>query len=182
MTAPATAAARGTSPMYAGVGGPTMLPLIALLPPQFMYTYKYFGSYPASFLTLAASSTQTTQVTIETFTDFIMTYAMLTTLSSDFATLQPFAPCLVQMTDGASQASLFQSPTHANNVYGSATDPGIFAMPYVIAASATFTIQHQNQIATALNQYIALTGFKSVVGSNINDPKYNPYLYSGARR
>ncbi len=176
MTGPAVRAQRGNIPMGSDGGGPTLLPLIALLPPQFMFTYKYFGSYPVSFQPLTASQTLTVQLTIEVQSDFIMTYAMCTTLDTTNAQLQPFNPCLVQFTDGASQASVFQAPTHAANVYGDATNPGIFAMPYVISRSATFTVQHQNQIATSLNQFIALTGFKSLAGSNINDPKYNPYL------
>lgn len=180
MTAPPVVGARrGMGPaggMAGDGGGPTLLPLIALLPPQFMYTYKYFGSYPFSFLPLTASLTLTTQLTIEVQSDFIMTYAMCTTLDTTNAVLQPFNPTLVQFTDGSSQATLFQAATHALNVYGDATNPGIFAMPYVITRSSTFTVQHQNQIATSINQYGALVGMKSVAGSNLNDPRYNPYL------
>jgi len=176
---PAVRAARGNIPMGNDGGGPTMLPLIALLPPQFMYTYKYFGSYPTSFQPLTASLTLTSQITIEVSTDFIVTYAMCTTLDTANAVVQALNPVLVQFTDGASQASLFQQPTHALNVYGDASNPGIFAMPYVITRSSTFTIQHQNQVATSINQYIALVGFKSLAGSNINDPRYNPFLRQG---
>ena len=159
-----------------GAAGPTMLGLLSLLPPQFRETYKYFSAYPVQFAPLAASTTDTKQYTVDIQTDFIITYAMCATLNTTNDTVQAFPPVLVQITDSATTSTLFQAAMHGLNVYGDAVNPGIFAMPYVAARAVTITIQHQNQIATAINQYVTHSGFKSVVGSNLNDPRYNPFL------
>lgn len=159
-----------------GAAGPTMLGLLSLLPPQFKETYKYFGAYSVAFQPLAASATDVKQYTVDIQTDFIITYMMCATLNTANDTVQAFPPVLVQITDSATTATLFQSAMHALNVYGDANAPGILAMPYVAARAVTITTQHQNQLATAINQYVTHAGFKSVVGSNLNDPRYNPFL------
>lgn len=156
--------------------GASFFGLLSLLPPQFRYTYKYFGGYPVAFQPLAASAAQNAEFTVDKNTDFIITFANCTTLNTANDTMQAFAPVLVNFRDSASTSTLFQSATHAENVYGSAAQPGIFPAPYVVQATVTLTVQHQNQIATALNQFVVFGGFKSVVNSNVNDPRYNPFL------
>lgn len=174
---PYTLNQRGFAPFADdGGAGPTMLGLLSLLPPQFKDTFKYFGAYSVSFQPLAASATDTKQYNVDIQTDFIITYLMCATLNTTNDTVQAFTPALVQITDSATTSTLFQQPMHALNVYGDANAPGILAMPYVAARAVTITVQHQNQIATALNQYVTHAGFKSVVGSNLNDARYNPFI------
>lgn len=165
---------RGTQPL--ADEGASFFGLLSLLPPQFRMTYKYFGGYPVSFLPLAASATQNADFTVDKSTDFIITFANCTTLDSSYASAFAINPVLVNFRDSASTSTLFQTATHAENVYGNGQNPGIFPAPYVAQAQVTITTQHQNQIATALYQYVVFNGFKSVVNSDVNDPRYNPFL------
>lgn len=178
MTAPpanyASNLARGSDQL--ADSGASFFGLLSLLPPQFRMTYKYFGGYPANFLPLVASATQNVDFTVDKSTDFIITFANCTTVDSTFTTLQAFAPVLVNFRDSASTSTLFQSATHASNVYGSGPAPGLFPAPYVVQATVTLTTQHQNQVATNIYQYVVFSGFKSVVNSDVNDPRYNPFL------
>lgn len=173
MSSPITELQHGQSPL-AGPNnpGPTLLGLLSLLPPQFRWTLKTFYSYPTLFNPLTASTTQTNQIQIDSASHFVVTYATCTVTDTAYTTLLSFIPQLVQMIDSSSQSQLFQQATHAMNVYGDASNPGIFAIPYPISPSATFSIQHQNLEATNRLVYVALNGFKSYPKTDVR--KANP--------
>ena len=173
MTAPVTQMQRGQDPMTNAMSpGPTLLGLLSLLPPQFRWTLKNFYSYPTFFNPLTASTTLTNTIQIDSASHFIITYALCTCTDTSNATQLSFISQLVQMIDSSSQSQLFQQQTHAMNVYGDASNPGIFAIPYPISPSATFSIQHQNLEATNRNVYVALCGFKSYPKTDVR--RMNP--------
>lgn len=153
---------RGQSPLsQANAPGPTLLGLLSLLPPQYRWTLKNFYTYIAEFLPLTASLTLTRQVGIAADSDFIVTYASAIVTDTLNTTQLGFVPQLVQLQDAAAGANFFLQPAHFMNVYGDATSPGIFAIPYVMRASGTLSVQHQNLEATDRNVRIAFPGFKS---------------------
>jgi hypothetical protein len=168
---------RGQSPLtQPNAPGPTLLGLLSLLPPQFRWTFKHFFSYPTTFAPLVASTTQQSQIQADSGSHFIITYA--TCICVDAATnliQQAFIPQLVMLIDSSSQAQLFQQAMHAMAVYGDATAPGVFAIPYILNPASTLTVQHQNQDTVNVNDYIAFVGFKSYPNSDVRNPSNNPY-------
>lgn len=164
---------RGQSPMtQANAPGPTLLGLLSLLPPNYRWTMKRFYGYPTEFLPLTASTTLTNQIGIQADSDFIITYATCIVTDTTNLIQLPFIPQLVQLQDAAAGSNFFLIPEHAMNVYGDATQPGIFAVPYVMRASSTLSVQHQNLEATNRNVRIAFQGFKSWPGTDTRDPKW----------
>lgn len=164
---PADQIRRGQSPLAApNQPGPTLLGLLSLLAPQFRWTLKTFYSYPTFFNPLTASVTLTNQIQIDSQSHFILTYATCIVTDATNLIQIPFIPQLVQFIDSSSQSQLFQQATHAMNVYGDASQPGIFAIPYPISPSATFSVQHQNLEATNRLTFVALNGFKSYPGTD----------------
>lgn len=153
----------------------TLLGLLSLLPPQFRWTFKHFFSYVTSFVPLAASTTQQTQITIDSGSHFIITYATCIVVDTTNLIQQTFIPQLVQLFDSSAQSSLFSGQMHAMAVYGDATQPGIFAIPYVFKPSATLTVQHQNQDSVAVNDYVAFNGFKSYPNTDMRNKDFDPY-------
>lgn len=157
----------GQSPLtQTNAPGPTLLGLLSLLEPQFRWTVKRFYGYVTEFLTLGASATATNQIGIQADTDFIITYATCIVTDSTNLIQLPFIPQLVQLQDAAAGSNFFLLPEHAMNVYGDAANPGIFAVPYVMRASSTLSVQHQNLEATARNVRCAFQGFKSWPGTD----------------
>ena len=173
MTNPRAQMAGGEHPMSnASSPGPTLLGLLSLLAPQFRWTVKTFYSYPGSMLPLAASDTDNIQNTIDSETHFIFTYAQCIVTDTTNLVQLTFIPQLVQWRDSSAQNELFQESTHAMNVYGDGSNPGIMALPYPVSPSATFTIQHQNLEATDRNVYVAMNGFNSWPGTDTRDPRW----------
>ncbi len=174
---PARELGRGQSPL-AGPNnpGPTLLGLLSLLPPNFRWTFKHFFSYTTSFIPIAASATEQKQIIVDSSSHFIITYAQSTVIDTANTTLLSFVPQLVQFVDSSSQSNVFSNATHAQNVFGDATNPGIFAIPYILVPSATWTTILTNQEATARNVYLAFCGMKSYQGTDVREERYNPYI------
>jgi hypothetical protein len=152
--------------------GPTLLGLLSLLPPEFRWTLKNFYAYVAEMLPLVASATQNVPVGIQQDSDFIISYP--TCIVTDVTNLiqVPFIPQLVQLQDAAAGASFFLNPMHAMNVYGDASQPGVFAIPYVMGRSSTLSVIHQNLEATNRNVRCSFSGFKSYPGTDTRDPRW----------
>lgn len=164
----------GQSPLsQPNAPGPTLLGLLSLLPPQFRWTYKHFYSYPTSFTPLTGSATLSSQITIDSGSHFLITYATCIVVDTTNLVQQSFIPQLVQMTDSSSQSQLFQQQMHAMAVYGDASNPGIFAIPYILTPACTFTVQHQNQDSTNVNVYIGFNGMKSYQSLDVRNMNFN---------
>jgi hypothetical protein len=166
----------GQSPLtQPNAPGPTLLGLLSLLPPQFRWTFKHFFSYATTFAPLTASTTLQSQIVIDSGSHFIITYATCIAVDSTYLTQLAFIPQLVQLNDSSSQSNLFSQQMHAMAVYGDATNPGIFAIPYIFKPSATLTVNQQNQAAVDAYDYIAFCGMKSYPGTDVRNPQYDPY-------
>lgn len=143
--------------------------IMGWLPERFWYTIKEFYGYPADFLPLAASATEQRNISIQADADFILCYAVLTATAEDNITPLAFRPALVQLTDASSGSDLMQAPTHAENVFGSAMQPGILAIPYYLRANSTLRVTLQNLEATARNYRCMMYGFRNWPNSNQNN-------------
>lgn len=173
MTAPQTQRRMGNEPMANTQSpAPTLLGLLSLLPPQFRWTRKNFYGYPTEFLPLTASLTLTNQIGIQSDSDFIITYATCIVTDTTNLIQLSFIPQLVQLQDAAAGQSFFLIPVHAMNVYGDASAPGIFAVPYVMRAASTLSVQHQNLEATNRNVRCAFMGFKSYPGTDTRQAQW----------
>ena len=166
MTSPAADLRNGGSGTPAAPPGPTLLGVLSLLPPPYRWTRKNFFGYVTEFLTLAASGTAQNVIGIAGDSDFIITFATCIVTDSTNLVQLPFIPQLVQLTDQAAGMAFFLLPEHANNVYGDAQNPGIFASPYVMRQATSLAVQHQNLEATARNVRCAFNGFKSYPGTD----------------
>lgn len=136
------------------------------LPPMFWPQIKNFYAYVTEFLPLSASTTATNVITIQSDSYFVILYATITETTTDNATLLPFNPLLVNLTDSSSGAAFTSLPIHANNLFGDAQNPGIFTVPYIMRPGASLSVQVQNLEAVNRNVRIAFVGFKSVPGSD----------------
>lgn len=163
----------GQSPLtQANAPGPTLLGLLSLLPPQYRWTLKQFFAYTCNFLPLTASSTQTQQIGIQSDADFIITYALAIVTDTTNLIKLPFVPQLVTLQDSAAGLNLFSAAVHADAVFGDASNPGIFAVPYVMQRTATLSVQLQNLEATDRNVRISFCGFKSYPGTDVRNPRW----------
>lgn len=148
---------------------PPVSGLLALLPPQLRKNrINQFYIYNADFLPLLASATDTKNIAVQSDADFVICFAMGVVTDTTDATVVPFVPQLVQLRDTAAGNFLSQSPVHYNMVYGDASNPGIFSVPYFLRAGSTLQVQHQNLVATNRNVRLAFCGFRSVPVRNAN--------------
>jgi hypothetical protein len=171
MTAPATDLRQGGSGTVAPPG-PTLLGLLSLLQPQYRWTRKNFFGYVTEFLPLTASLAITNTIAIAGDSDFLITFATCVLTDTTNLVQQPFIPQLVQLTDSAAGMAFFLLPEHANNVYGDAQNPGIFAAPYVMRQATSLAVQHTNLEATNRNVRVAFNGFKSYPGTDTRYKKW----------
>jgi hypothetical protein len=142
--------------------------LLSMLPPE-MRTGRINQLFMQgfSFLTLGASATLSTNITVQSDADFVICFGMCQSTSSDNLTLQQYVPQLVQWRDNGLGLNLMDTALPFNLVYGDAQNPGCVPMPYIIRRNGTLQIQHQNLEATARNVRGAMVGFRSW-----NDPSY----------
>jgi hypothetical protein len=164
---------RGQSPVtQPNAPGPTLLGLLSLLPPQFRWTYKTYWGYPVNFLPLVASTTDQRQITIDSQSHFIQTYACCIVTDTTDLIQVAFIPQLVQVSDSGSQSTFWLTPPHAMAFYGDASQPGVMAIPYIFAPAVTVTIQHQNLQATNSNVRVLFSGMKSYPGTDTREKKW----------
>ena len=136
--------------------------LLSKLPPGLRHgRINQFYVYDFNFLPLALSATSTATINVQADADFVVLDARCIVTDTTDAVLSAFVPQLVQMRDNGAGYLLMQNPIHFNAVYGDAQLPGFFKMPYLLRASCTLAITHQNLEATARNVRGALCGFRS---------------------
>lgn len=142
---------------------PPVSGLLALLPPQLRRNrINQFYVYNADFLPLVGNATTTVNVAIQSDADYVICFAMGVVTDVANTTVLPFVPQLVQLRDTAAGNYLSQSPVHYNMVYGDASNPGIFSVPYFLRAGSTLQVQHQDLSGTNSNVRLAFCGFRSV--------------------
>ena len=143
--------------------------IMGWLPERFWYTIKEFYGYPADFLPLPASTTQTRNISIQADADFVLLYAVLTATAVDNITPLAFRPALIQLKDASAGSDLIQAPTHIENVCGDAMQPGIFAIPYYFRANSTLQVSLENLEATDRNYRLIFYGFRNWPQSDMNN-------------
>lgn len=138
------------------------------LPPVFWQTVKEFYGYGANFLPIAAGATETRTISIQADADFIILYAVMVATTQDNLTPLPFAPALVNLRDNSDGASLTNSPTHVEAVFGDAKRPGIFSIPYYLRANSGLAVELQNlDPVNARNFRFTFYGFRNLPNSNM---------------
>lgn len=117
-------------------------------------------TYTADFLPLAASATQTTTVTIDHDSDFILGKQTMTVFDGDGAGIE-FPNFLARLIVETSQRQLQNRLTHALNLFGSAQRPNIYYKPLVLAAKSTFTVEAQDLSGADATIRLAFAGVKA---------------------
>lgn len=156
----------------ANTPAPPFLGMLSLLEPKYRWQRKEGFAYGTEFLPLTASLTVTNQVGIQGDSDFITVFADAVVTATDNTTQLAFVPQLVIFQDASSGYQWFNIPLHFHEVYGTAENPGVFAIPRVARANTTVAFQHQNLEATNRNVRASLIGFKSFPNTDTRDPRW----------
>lgn len=141
---------------------PALNPFFGLLPPKLWKAPKDFFMYSANFLPLAAGATQTTDIAIESDSDFLIVAGVRTI--TDGATdlvFQAAGPFTVVVFDNGSGRNLQNQAQHIENMFGTAELPAYWPFPKFVPRASTLSTTLQNLDATnAFNIRIAYFGFK----------------------
>lgn len=137
------------------------------LPPNEWATVKDFYGYSAVFNPLAALGTQSQNISIQSDTNFIILFATLVATDAAETTQLAFAPALCELRDASSGATLTQQPVHVESLFGTAAQPGIFAVPKVMKANSSLIVTLQNLENQARVYRINFFGFRSYPNSNV---------------
>ena len=135
-------------------------PFLGLIPRELWSRLKDFFVYTANFIPLTASSTQTTNVSIQNDSDFLIIYGVGTVTDTTEASRLTYVPQLVQLRDSSSGRELFDQATHYHNIFGTAEEPAYWSFPKLLRAGSTFSVTLQNLEATDRRVRIAFAGFK----------------------
>ena len=135
-------------------------PFLGLIPRELWSRLKDFFAYTANFIPLTASATQTTNISIQNDSDFLIIYGVGTVTETTEASRLTYVPQLVQFRDSGSGRELFDQSTHYHNVYGTAEEPAYWSFPKLLRAGSTFSVTHQNLEAVDRRVRVAFFGFK----------------------
>lgn len=135
-------------------------PFLGLIPRELWSRLKDFFVYTANFIPLAASSTQTVNISIQNDSDFLIIYGVGTVTTTDESARLTYIPQLVQLRDSGSGRELFDQATHYHNIYGTAEEPAYWSFPKLLRAGSTFSVTHQNLEAVDRRVRVAFCGFK----------------------
>lgn len=119
----------------------------------------YFA-YGTDFAPLAASTTTTRAIQINSDSAFLILSATMVETATDDVTFLANRPLLCNLTTGGAALSLMNTPIHADNLFGTAEEPKYWDVPKVLLPNTTFNVTLQNLEATARNVRVAFHGFK----------------------
>lgn len=150
---------RGT-PGGAALAPPS--PFLGILPPEMWDRPKRFFVQPLSFLNLIAGEVRGVPFRADTNHDFVAFYATYFARSVDNLTVVVSPPLLVDMSlEGGFSFNPAGAPVDIENVFGTAKQPSVWAVPLIIPRGTGFTMSLTNlHNATAFNIRVALAGFQ----------------------
>lgn len=139
---------------------PMISPFYGWLPRELWGLEKDFFIYTANFLPLAISATATTDIAIQSDSDFVIVACVQLVLTDADAgpALQPLAT--VTLLDAGSGRQLMDRAVAVENLYGTAQRPAYLPMPKLIKRASTFSTTLTNLEATARNYRLSYWGFK----------------------
>jgi hypothetical protein len=123
---------------------------------------KRFFVQPLNFLNIIAGAVVPVGFRADTNHDFVAFYGTYFARSVDNLTVATSPPLLVDMTlEGGFSFNPGGNPADIENVFGSARQPSVWAVPLIIPAGTGFTMTLTNlHNATAFNVRTALAGFQ----------------------
>lgn len=138
-----------------------MNPFLGLLPVGLWNLQKDFFAYTFEFLPIAATTTATTTVAIQSDSHFCVEFITgLSTSTDNTTTIETTPAMLVLLTDSGSGRQFMDRPVHWLNMIGTAQNPAVLPFPKIIDAGSTVTLQLQSFEAAARNVRVTMIGFK----------------------
>lgn len=116
--------------------------------------------YGTDFLPLTASLTITNSINISGDSAFCILSAVLIESTTANTTFFALSPVMFRLQDTGSGRFLSNQAIHANNWFGTASEPKYWDVPKIIAPNSTFNVEAQNQEAVDRNLRVAFHGFK----------------------
>lgn len=115
---------------------------------------KYFAQqwfvYTASLSSLAAATSQSDQINMESDSDFLINKITYSVFDAADGAIVTNPNLTVQLTDSASGRNLFDEAIPIANFAGSGELPGIPPVAYLLRAKSTFTVTFSNRDNTTL--------------------------------
>lgn len=142
---------------------------VALLPPRLQGRPRDWYNYPADYVGIAASATQSQDVKISDDADFILVLQMATVSNAAQTTFFTPAPFTVSIKDAGAGRDLVSAPVHLNNLFGTAQMPFVLPQPKLLFRASTYTVTITNlDAAAAYTVRLGFSGYK-VYGDRLAD-------------
>jgi len=120
---------------------------------------QYF-SYTMVFANVASAANASAQLQIDAASDFLVTSQSFSVID-DVTTLAVASAALIQINDGGSGSTLWNTPTPLPNLFGTAQLPFLLPMPRLFTANATMTGTLNNKTtANASTFFLSFHGVK----------------------
>ncbi len=124
------------------------------------WPYKQSFVYPATWLPIAASGTESRNIQVESDSDFWIVMATATVRDTTNAITLAQWPGTVQVRDGGSGAFWYGDAVNFDSVFGTGQFPFKLGSARKVPRSGTLGITLQNLEATARNVRVEFHGFK----------------------
>jgi hypothetical protein len=116
--------------------------------------------YGTDFEPLAASTTTTRAIQINSDSAFMVLSATMVETETNNTTFMANRPLLVSLSTGGAALNLSNTAIHADNWFGTAEQPKYWDVPKILLPNTTFNVQLQNLEAAERNVRVAFHGFK----------------------
>lgn len=150
---------RRTTP--AGMAGAPPSPFLGILPPRMWERPKTFFTVPLDFIGLAAGETRPVRVQPRTDADFVAFFGSMVVRKG--AALVEAPALLVDMAaEGGEGYNPQGAPVDALNLFGTARQPAVWAVPIIVTAGTGLIVRLNNAGPDALDVRMALAGFRVI--------------------
>lgn len=122
--------------------------------------FDYFA-YGTDFTPLAANTTTTNPIAINSDSAFLVLSLCLTETDTTNLIFLANRPLLVMLSEAGGARNLFNTPQHVDNVFGTAEEPKYLDVPKIWMPNSTINVQMQNlDTGNARNVRVTFHGFK----------------------
>lgn len=135
---------------------------LGILPREMWDKPKRLFAVPFTILNQLANSQRQAQFQADVDNDYVFYYGAFSPRSVDNQTVVVDPPLLVALSTTGNQQS-YNPPQQSNdvaNIFGTARQPSVWAMPLILPAGQTLVLDVQSLSATALNCRFTLMGFR----------------------
>lgn len=124
--------------------------------------YDFF-TYGVSFTgtnALPVSGTLTLPININSDSAFMILSATMVETDTGNTVFLMNRPLLCQLSEAGGSRSLFNTPQHVDNVFGTGENPKYWDVPKLLLPNSVLNVTLQNLEATNRNVHVSFSGFK----------------------